>query len=937
MDTVYQQVRRARRRLILQSLAVRLAWFWTAALAAATVAIAILKAWPGGEESGRWAIGTVATALAVSTLAAMIWVWRHRPSTLQVAVEIDRRYGLKERVSSCLALDAEGRDSPIGLALVQDTQRRVGQLDMAEQFGFGLDSRALMPLAPAAAALALAVLVTGRSSDAAIDLAAVDHVRTPARALVQKLAERRKEAAEKGLREADLVLTQLEVATQAMVEKKDGDHKQTLLALNDLVKTADLRRQQLASPAELKQQFARLKNFEHGPGDKLAGALKSGDLQKAVQELDALKRQLEGEQLDSKSREALSRQLEQVRGALEKEAADHQQARAAIGRQIEAQRRAGNAQAAERLQRQLDKLNDLAPRVERSKQMAEQLGQAAGAVGQGEQKQAAAALSALGDQLRNMKEQLAERDLLDGAMAQVNDCKSAMACRECEGQGCAACQTAGADKRGRCAIGRARSLGPGRGLAPGRGNAERRPVLRLASQAGCGGRLGRRDRPGRGSQPQGASAGTNSRAIHQGRTTSGRSAQWPAVAAGLSQTRPGVLRFPAGGSAQVAEWPTSFAFRISFAAGNGCSDRKRFQNVQRQGRIGIGDNKVFHWKSVAHISSQVSSAMIWQSLATIALAVAASTPSDVLEKRNPDGTVRKRTEVRVTERGESIPHGKQTFFFPDGKPSKEVHYVDGMKDGPWIEWFFNGARIAEGNYRQDLKHGLETRYLARGLKISDTNYENGERHGKHIEWFAENQKSKEADYEHGQLHGDVIEWYVGGQQQKSLTRYAHGEKHGPEIRWYPNGQKQFEAENVHDKKNGPVTEWFTAGKEKLTLAYRDGKRQGMMVQWYPNGNKQMEGEFVDGKQQGVWQEWFDDQSKAAVSKWEAGQREGLQTYWHRNGQKTVRVHVTAMGLREGTLCRLVRERATAQQRERTSPTSSTARSSRGTRTASPPR
>lgn len=447
MHTVYQQVRRARRRLIVQSLAVRLAWFWTAGLVAATVAIAASKAWPGGEESGRWAIGAVAIALVVSTLAAVVWVWRHRPSTLQAAVEIDRRYGLKERVSSCLTLDAEGREAAIGLALVQDAQRRVAQLDMAERFGLGLDRRALLPLAPAAAALALAVLVTGRSSDAAIDPAAADHVRRPARALVQKLAERRKEAAEKGLKEADLVLTKLEVATQVLADKKNGDHKQTLLALNDLVKTADLRRQQLASPAELKQQFARLKSFEQGPGDKLAGALKSGDLQKAIQELDALKRQLAGEQLDAKSREALSRQLEQVREALEKEAAEHQQARSAIGKQIEAQRRAGNAQAAEGLQRQLDKLNEQAPRVERTNQMAEQLRQAAGAVGQGEQKQAAAALSALGDQLKSMQEQLAERELLDGALAQVGDCKSAMACQECNGQGCAACQSDAANKR----------------------------------------------------------------------------------------------------------------------------------------------------------------------------------------------------------------------------------------------------------------------------------------------------------------------------------------------------------------------------------------------------------------------------------------------------------------------------------------------------------
>jgi hypothetical protein len=467
MDTVYQQVRRARRRLILQSLAVRLAWYWTAGLTVAALAIAVLKAWPGGEDfNGPWIFAVVGVGLGASTLAAVIATWRDRPTALQAAVEIDRRYGLKERVSSCLALGPEVLASPFGEALVRDAQRRLRQLDMSEQFSVVLDRRALLPLAPAAAALSLAMLVTGRSSDAAIDPAAADHVRTPARVLVQKLAERRKEAAEKGLREADLVLTRLEVATQELAEKKDVDHKHTLLALNDLVKTADLRRQQLASPAELKQQFARLKSFDHGPGDKLAGALKSGDLQKAITEIDALKRQLTAEQLDSKSRDGLARQLEQARGALEREIVQQQQAQSALGKQIEAQRRAGNAQAAETLQRQLDKLNDQAARTERTRQMAEQLGQAAGTAGRGEQKQAAAALSALGEQLKAMQEQLAERELLDGALSQVGDCKSAMACRECEGQGCAACQAGDGRRAGAQSAAQDRW---GRGVASHRG------------------------------------------------------------------------------------------------------------------------------------------------------------------------------------------------------------------------------------------------------------------------------------------------------------------------------------------------------------------------------------------------------------------------------------------------------------------------------------
>ena len=104
MDKLHRQIRRARARMVLQAFAVRLAWCWFATLLAAVVAIAANKLWPLADDRA-WSTGTLAAALGLGLAAAICWAWARRQSTLEAAVEIDRRFGLKERVSSTLALD----------------------------------------------------------------------------------------------------------------------------------------------------------------------------------------------------------------------------------------------------------------------------------------------------------------------------------------------------------------------------------------------------------------------------------------------------------------------------------------------------------------------------------------------------------------------------------------------------------------------------------------------------------------------------------------------------------------------------------------------------------------------------------------------------------------------------------------------------------------
>ncbi len=441
VETLEKQVRRASRRLMLQSLGVKLAWCWFTGLLIAAVAIGVGKYWVPPTSQELWAATWLVVALAGGLVAAATWTAVRRQTTLAAALEFDRRFGLKERVSSTLALDNAARETDVGRALARDAEQRVRGLDVAECFRLRLDRRALLPVVPAVAVFALVALVPVRVPPAPAKAAArqATPVKQATKALVKRLEAQKKDALEKGLPEAEAI-AKLEDGVRKLSETKENDRKQTLLELNDLVKDAQARREELAGSADLKKQLANLKNLQQGPAEALGQALKNGELDKALKELDKLKQQMAAGKLDPEGQKALAEQLEQLEQQLAKKSEAHKKLTEQLKEQMQAARRDGNREAADKLQEQLDKLAAQQPQTDKMGAMAAQLKQAAECLGEGNCEQAAEALEQLGEQVAGMQENLQEMDAIDAALEGVADCKQMMACQNCDGGGCDQCQ-----------------------------------------------------------------------------------------------------------------------------------------------------------------------------------------------------------------------------------------------------------------------------------------------------------------------------------------------------------------------------------------------------------------------------------------------------------------------------------------------------------------
>src|SRR5262245_57222785 len=120
MDQLKKQVAKARRRMSIQHFLAALGWCLFATLIVASIAIGVQKWLLADINGAKWATWWLAGAVGGGLLAAAVWTWWARLAELDAAMEIDRRFGLKERISSSLALSADDVQTSAGQALVDD-------------------------------------------------------------------------------------------------------------------------------------------------------------------------------------------------------------------------------------------------------------------------------------------------------------------------------------------------------------------------------------------------------------------------------------------------------------------------------------------------------------------------------------------------------------------------------------------------------------------------------------------------------------------------------------------------------------------------------------------------------------------------------------------------------------------------------------------------
>lgn len=466
MDQILAQVKQAQRRLWLELFLNRLMRCWFAALAVAVLAIAAPKLVAIENLPSGWTVLCLGVSLAAGLVVACAWTWLRGRSRLDAAVELDSRFGLKERVASSLSLTPAVAETPAGRALMADALRAVRRVNVHDRFPVQVDRRGWLPLVAALLAFMLVTIVENRPAQSSVDPHAQQHAQeqidTAAKKLRERMVEHRQEAAAKGLKDAEGLFRELEKQTEKLAQASQADRKQALVKLNDLAKQLEERRRQLGGAQQMRKQLDQMSGLNRGPADKMVDAMRKGDWQAAQQEAEKLGEQLEQGELDESAKKELAQQLKQIQEKSAEASAARAQAMDQLKQQVAQQQQQGDLERAGQSQQKLEQMQAQQQQASKLNQLAQLAGECQQRMKEGDKAGAAKALNAMTQQMQQMQLAQAEGKMLDESLEQMQMAKSAMACQQCQGQGCEACQGAGSAPR--------KGQGPGIGVGSGPGS-----------------------------------------------------------------------------------------------------------------------------------------------------------------------------------------------------------------------------------------------------------------------------------------------------------------------------------------------------------------------------------------------------------------------------------------------------------------------------------
>ncbi|HBJ33818.1 MAG TPA: hypothetical protein DDZ51_03435, partial [Planctomycetaceae bacterium] len=476
MNTIETQIRRARRRLVLARFAhlacwsLFVAWFITATAILAR-AVWVLP-WDVATWDWMWLGGSTAVAVLFAAAVAIFTA----PSIAKVAGEVDSRFGLRERLSSVVSLASQDRETPMGQALVEDAMRRAEPLDVRDRFSLSPTRLGWLPALPAAVVVLAMFIRPAIAPDSTSDLSPewvsqTNQVKTAAETLKRKIQKQREQAEETGLKEAEDFFKKLEADLDKLANRPSMDQKDAMIAMNDIKKQLEQRREELGTPDQMKTALSKMEDIERGPAGSVVKAMQKGDFTEAQKLAKELADKVRDGKLTEKEQHELQKQMEQVGDKLKEAAEKNKQAKEQLQQQIDQAKKDGRNEDAAKMQQQMEQLEAKGAQMQQMQQMAEAMNQAAQNLQEGKTGEAADALEKMAEQLGEMQAEMQQLEDLKDTLQDIAQTKEQMKCSSCAGQGCSQCKDGNQDGNSQKNDGQG-GKGYGRGVGKGDGEEE---------------------------------------------------------------------------------------------------------------------------------------------------------------------------------------------------------------------------------------------------------------------------------------------------------------------------------------------------------------------------------------------------------------------------------------------------------------------------------
>ena len=382
MNEISRQVNRAKQRIFIGYFFRLLSWGLFGGLLLAAVGVTLPKIWAiSAAADSNWNLYWIVGGIVAGVVFSGVLAWINRSSQVAAALEVDKRFALKERLSSALALDEQTAGTPAGKALIEDAERRARKIDIRDRFSFKPTAKVLLPLIPAAIVALILFLPNAVSESRAASGEASAKDKKELRVRIEQSKKLLKEKVEKlqatGLKDAEMDFESL----GKKIDELDADDKEmkkeALVKLNEIRKKIDEQKEIFGDADQMQAKFNQLKPIEQGPAKELNDALNQGDFEAAQQAIQNLADKLRDGRLSEVEKKQLGKNLNDMAEQIREMAERHEQQKEELKQRIDQAMRDGDLSEAARLQEQLDKRLDQDRQMQKMRDMAENLQRAA--------------------------------------------------------------------------------------------------------------------------------------------------------------------------------------------------------------------------------------------------------------------------------------------------------------------------------------------------------------------------------------------------------------------------------------------------------------------------------------------------------------------------------------------------------------------------------
>ncbi len=247
----------------------------------------------------------------------------------------------------------------------------------------------------------------------------------------------------------------------------------------------------------------------------------------------------------------------------------------------------------------------------------------------------------------------------------------------------------------------------------------------------------------------------------------------------------------------------------------------------------------------------------------------------------PSGAVRRMHCLALDDAGTETAHGPEVLWHETGVLQRRTHFELGLESGVEEVWFENGQPRRVGSYVDGKREGQWLEYHEQGDLRARRNYSAGEPHGKLEEWSPRGHPKLESSWDHGAQIGLERRWR--GAHLVSEMSWENGAREGPAKLFFDNGDPREEGSHTAGKKNGKWLFWSPGGVRFREVHYADDQMHGAVTEWRPDGSKLSETEYANDLANGMQRAWYADGVMQMEGTMIGRERQGKWTYWRKDG------------------------------------------------------